>query len=207
MRSMLATASAMAEMPALYPMIMTVALAGLRSSELRGLRKVDVDLRAGIIHITQRADQWGVIGAPKSEAGSRSIPIPQELVSVLRKWMLRAPVGNAGFLFPNGDGGVRLHSNLLNREYWPMQIKAGLTRPSGKHDEGGNEIPHARYDFHALRHYAASAWVKQKVDIKRLTTWLGHSSVQITLDTYGHLIKDDLGDAAIVAATAAELLY
>jgi integrase len=32
-----------------------------------------------------------------------------------------------------------------------------------------------------------------------LTTWLGHSSVQVTLDTYGHLIKDDQGDAAIVA--------
>jgi integrase len=64
----------------------------------------------------------------------------------------------------------------------------------------------AKYDFPALRHAAASAWIKQKVDLKRLTTWLGHSSVQITLDTYGYLIKDEVGDAAIVAAAQAELM-
>jgi integrase len=63
-----------------------------------------------------------------------------------------------------------------------------------------------RYAFHCLRHAAASAWIKQRVDLRRLTTWLGHSSVQITLDTYGHLIKDEQGDAALVAAAQAELL-
>jgi integrase len=36
-------------------------------------------------------------------------------------------------------------------------------------------------------------------------TWLGHASVQTTLDVYGHLIRDEHGDAAIVAATEAEL--
>lgn len=206
-RALLSTAKAQEdEQPGLYAIVMTVALAGLRSSEIRGLRKVDVDLKAGVLHVQQRADQWGEIGPPKSEAGSRSIPIPSALVSELRKWILRAPTGELGLLFPNGDGGVRLHSNMLNREYWPLQVAAGLTRPSAKLDSDGNPVPRAKYDFHALRHYAASAWIKQKVDLKRLTTWLGHSSVQITLDTYGHLIKDEHGDAAIVAAMAAELL-
>lgn len=204
-RALLAIAAADEKLPALYPMLLTVALAGLRSSELRGLRKDNVDLKRGEIHITQRADQWGVIGSPKSEAGSRTIPIPPVLVAELRKWMLRAPRSDLGLLFPNSDGGVRLHSNLLNREYWPAQVKAGLVRPA---PAAGDDEPRsrARYDFHALRHYAASAWIKQRVDLKRLTTWLGHSSVQITLDTYGHLIRDDLGDAAIAAATANELL-
>jgi integrase len=44
------------------------------------------------------------------------------------------------------------------------------------------------------------------VDLKRLTTWLGHSSVQITLDTYGYLIKDDTADAVVAAAAWAELM-
>lgn len=204
-RALLAIAAADEKLPALYPMLLTVALAGLRSSELRGLRKDNLDLKRGEIHITQRADQWGVIGSPKSEAGTRTIPIPPVLVAELRKWMLRAPLSELGLLFPNSDGGVRLHSNLLNREYWPAQVRAGLVRPAPAADD---EEPRsrARYDFHALRHYAASAWIKQRVDLKRLTTWLGHSSVQITLDTYGHLIRDDLGDAAIAAATANELL-
>lgn len=204
-RALLAIAAADEKLPALYPMLLTVALAGLRSSELRGLRKDNVDLKRGEIHITQRADQWGVIGSPKSEAGSRTIPIPPVLVAELRKWMLRAPRSELGLLFPNSDGGVRLHSNLLNREYWPAQVKAGLIRaaPTGSDEEPRSR---ARYDFHALRHYAASAWVKQCVDLKRLTTWLGHSSVQITLDTYGHLIRDDQGDAAIALKTAQDLL-
>jgi integrase len=188
------------------PLLLTAIFAGLRSSELRGLRRVDVDLRAAEITVCQRADQWGDIGSPKSQAGHRTIPIPPMLVSVLREWMLRAPPSALGLLFPNSEGGVRLHSNMLNREYWPLQIAAGLWEPTDKQGEDGQPIVRARYDFHSLRHAAASAWIKQHVDLKRLTTWLGHASVQTTLDVYGHLIRDQHGDAAIVAAAQAELL-
>lgn len=182
------------------PLLMTVIFTGLRSSELRALRRHDVNLKVGEITVEQRADQWGVIGSPKSEAGYRTVPIPPMLVTELRAWMLRSPVSPLGLLFPNSEGGVRLHSNMLNREYWPLQVAAGLTRPG----VGGQE--RARYDFHALRHASASAWIKQGVDLKCLTTWMGHSSVQITIDTYGHLIKDARSNAAIVAAAQADLL-
>ncbi|WP_294006959.1 site-specific integrase [Sphingomonas sp.] len=198
LRAMLAAAES--DFPAFRPLLMTVIFTGLRSSEIRALRRQDVNLKVGEITVEQRADQWGAIGSPKSEAGHRTVPIPAMLVSELRAWMLRSPVSPLGLLFPNAAGGVRLHSNLLNREYWPLQVKAGLTRP-GREGE-----PRAKYDFHSLRHAAASAWIKQRIDLKRLTTWLGHASVQITLDTYGHLIKDELGDAAIAAAAQAELL-
>ena len=46
----------------------------MRASELRGLAWANVDLEAGSIHIAQRADAWGNIGAPKSKAGKRKIP-------------------------------------------------------------------------------------------------------------------------------------
>jgi len=62
------------------PLILTAITTGLRSSELRGLRWQDIDLAAGTITVRQRADQWGQIGPPKSEAGKRTIPIPPELV-------------------------------------------------------------------------------------------------------------------------------
>lgn len=205
-RALLTAAAADEKLPGLYSLLLTVVLTGLRSSEMRGLRQADVDLKRGEIHINQRADQWGTIGSPKSEAGTRTIPIPPVLVTELRKWMLRAPHSELGLLFPNSEGGVRLHSNLLNREYWPLQVRAGLVRPVAAKVADEQASSRAKYDFHALRHYAASAWIKQRVDLKRLTTWLGHSSVQITLDTYGHLIRDDLGDAAIATATANELL-
>jgi len=199
LRAMLAAASA-----DFKPLLMTAIFTGLRSSELRGLRRIDVDLKAATITVAQRADQWGVIGPPKSEAGRRTIPIPPALVSELRAWMLRAP--HSPLMFPNGGGGVQQHSNILNRDYWPLQVEAGIADPTGEVDEDGEPIMDARYSFHMLRHAAASAWIKQRVDLRRLTTWLGHASVQITLDTYGHLIKDDEGDAAIAAAAQAELL-
>ncbi|WP_343347599.1 tyrosine-type recombinase/integrase [Sphingomicrobium sp. XHP0239] len=177
-----------------HPMLLTAIFTGMRSSELRGFPRSGLDLKAATCTVTQRADQWGVIGAPKSKAGYRTIPIPPMLVKALREWMLRSPPSD--LLFPNSDGGVRLHSNMLNREYWPLQVDAGVVKGDGK----------ALHTFHELRHAAASAWITQKVDLKRLTTWLGHSSIQTTLDVYGHLIKDDEKDAAIAAAAERELL-
>jgi integrase len=49
---------------------------GLRSSELRGLRWADIDLKKADLHVRQRADRYNKIGAPKSEAGARTVPSP-----------------------------------------------------------------------------------------------------------------------------------
>jgi integrase len=173
------------------PLLLTAIFTGLRSSELRGLRWADVDLKTGLVTVSQRADQWGAIGSPKSQAGSRTVPVPAAVISELRAWKLRAPHSKLDLAFPNEDGGVQWHSNLLRRRFWPLQAAVGMEK---------------RYSLHALRHAAASAWIKQGIDLKRLTTWMGHSSVQITLDTYGHLLADASGDAALVAAAQAELL-
>ena len=59
--------------------------------------------------------------------------------------MLRAPPSKLGLLFPNSEGGVRLHSNMLNREYWPLQLAAGLSKPTGKVDGEGEVIIRALY--------------------------------------------------------------
>lgn len=188
------------------PLLLTAIVTGLRSSELRGLPWSDVDLKAGTITVSQRADQWGEIGPPKSKAGYRSVPIGPAIVAELRKWRLRCPKGPLGLAFPNSEGGVLHHSNLLNRHYWPAQVRAGVAVATDKLDDVGEPIMRAKYGLHALRHAAASAWIRQGVDLKRLTTWMGHASVQITLDTYGHLIADAAGDAEIAAAAQAELL-
>ena len=166
----------------------------------------DVEVKAGTVTVSQRADQWGDIGPPKSKAGYRAIPIGPAIVAELREWRLRCPKGPLGLAFPHSEGGVLHHSNLLNRHYWPAQVRAGVCTPTGKVDEEDQPIMRAKYGLHALRHAAASAWIRQSVDLKRLTSWMGHSSVQITLDTYGHLIADAAGDAEIAAAAQAELL-
>src|SRR5262245_27787803 len=58
------------------PVLLTAIFTGLRASELRGLRWDDVDLKRSELHVRQRADRYGKIGRPKSEAGERTIPLP-----------------------------------------------------------------------------------------------------------------------------------
>jgi integrase len=191
------------------PMLMTAIFTGLRSSELRGLRWQDIDLKAARLSVEQRADKFGEIGPPKSQAGYRTIPLPPALIAELKAWKLRCPNGKLGLAFPNTKGGVQQYGHVLRRKFFPLQIKAGVCDPvmedgKPKQDEEGAPVVEARYGFHALRHAAASAWIKQRIDLKRLQVWMGHSSIQLTLDTYGHLISDSEGDAALIAAAQAE---
>jgi integrase len=195
----------------LKPLVMTAIFTGLRASELRGLRWVDVDLKAATVTVVQRADRFSEIGSPKSEAGHRTVPIPPALVSELRSWKLRCPKGEAGLVFPNRKGGVQQYAHLMRRKFFPLQIAAGVCdavveNGKPKLDEKQQPIMKPRYALHALRHAAASAWIKQRIDLKRLQVWMGHSSIQITLDTYGHLLSDADGDAALIAAAQADLL-
>ena len=67
--------------------------AGLRSSELRGLRWSDVDLKQGELHVRQRADRYNEIGKPKSKAGHRTVPLGPLVLNALREWKLTVPEG------------------------------------------------------------------------------------------------------------------
>jgi integrase len=57
------------------PLVVTAIFTGLRASELRGLRWDDVDLDKAELTVRQRADRWGSIGSPKSDAGKRDVPL------------------------------------------------------------------------------------------------------------------------------------
>ncbi|MBN8841832.1 MAG: site-specific integrase [Sphingomonadales bacterium] len=197
--------------PGLKPLVMVAIFAGLRASELRGLRWADIDLKGATLTVAQRADKYGHIGPPKSDAGYRTIPIAKALVAELRAWKLQCPKGDLGLAFPNTEGGVQDYSHLMKRRINPLQVRAGVCDPilldgKNKVDAKGRPIMRARYGLHSLRHAAASAWIKQRIDLKRLQTWIGHESIQLTLDSYGHLIADMEGDAALIEAAQAELL-
>jgi integrase len=86
------------------PFIITAIFTGMRLSELRGLRWSDVDLDAGIIHVRQRADAWGKLGATKSKAGKRDIPLAPIVMNTLREWQANCPQGDLGLVFPNTRG-------------------------------------------------------------------------------------------------------
>jgi integrase len=73
------------------PVLLTAIFTGLRASELRGLRWADLDLKAGELHVRQRADRFNSIGRPKSEAGERTIPLSPMVINTLREWKLACP--------------------------------------------------------------------------------------------------------------------
>ena len=64
---------------------------GLRASELRGLRWVDIDFKKSTLHVHQRADAYNEIGPPKSESGERAVPMPPATLLALKEWKLSMP--------------------------------------------------------------------------------------------------------------------
>ena len=153
---------------------------GLRASELRGLRRADVDLDAGTLAVSQRADAWRRIGPPKSAAGKREIPLVPMAINVLKQWQPQCPAGELGLVFPNNAGRVDSLPNIQRRVWEPLQVKCGLLDAAGE----------ARYRFHSLRHAAASLFIAHLGwTPKPLQEVMGHSSITMTFDRYGYMFK------------------
>lgn len=166
------------------PILITAIFTGMRSSELRGLRWDDVDLKKGELHIRQRADRFGKIGKPKTEAGERTIPLGPLVVSTLKEWRLACPKGELGLVFPNNKGKLWDHVHIVTNFLWRTMVAAGVVNAKGE----------AKYKgLHALRHFYASWLINRKahggleLPMKEVQERLGHSSIVVTSDVYGHL--------------------
>jgi integrase len=168
------------------PLVVTAIFTGMRISELRGLAWRNVDLGKGIIHVRRRADAWCKIGAPKSKAGKRDIPLAPLVINTLREWKLRCPKGELDLVFPNSVGKPCTVPNLRDRVLGPLQEAAGISRAY-----------RPRYGWHSLRHAAASLFVENLGwSPKRLQAVMGHASITMTYDHYGHLFEDAAADSA-----------
>ena len=223
--------------------LMVAALAGLRSSELRGLAWADVDFAKGAITVRQRADKWCTIGSPKAASSRRTIPVPPLVINALCEWKLACPRRDTGkkdadgnpikelhFVFPNGMGNVELQQNIVKRHWHPLQIAAGVSVPAldkegnavmavdkeGKPllDDNGKPVPviAAKYSgLHALRHFFCSWCAARPQDgglglpLKTVQVRMGHSTLAMTADRYGHLFPST-DDAEVLAAGAAALM-
>jgi len=178
------------------PLFLTAIFTGLRASELRGLRWCDVDLERGELHVRQRADRYRVIGRPKSESAERSVPLPPMVVNSLREHRLARPKGEQDLVFANDAGNVYDHASIIKRGLIPLMVKAGIVDANGK----------AKYTgLHSLRHFFASWCINRKVDgglelpPKMVQERMGHASITMTMDVYGHLFPrtDDGAELAL----------
>ena len=198
------------------PYFLTSIFIGLRPSEMRGLRWVDIDFDGRQINPRQRADASHRIGNLKSKAAYRSIPCPPIVLNALREWKLTCPKGALGLVFPNGLGKVESHSNLLDRDFGPIQVAAGVSTIAQAKDDAGKPaldaggapimVATGKYGLHALRHACASLWIESGHNPKQIQRLMGHSSIKVTFDVYGHLFADPDADQRAAENVQARLL-
>jgi integrase len=151
-------------------------LSGMRRGEALAVRHTDLDYASAQIHI-QRTLYRGTFTAPKSKASRRKIDMPPALVDALKELPSRFR-GDLVFCQPNGK---HLHAeNMVRREFNPALKRAGLR--------------HVK--FHSLRHSYAVMLIESGVNVKYLQRQLGHASIKMTLDTYGHLFRDTNPEAS-----------
>lgn len=142
-----------------------MAYAGLRRGEALALRRGDVDLAAGLIHVSRqrlRVDGQLQTLPPKSRAAVRDVPIEPELDAALRRLPLMLP---NTLLVPCSP-------ETLARRWRRAQERAGIEQP---------------YRLHDLRHTYATRMVRAGVNVRVLQYMVGHSSLELTMQTYTHI--------------------
>lgn len=183
-----------------HPMLLVLVFGGLRPSEMRGASWAQLDPDTGAFDVRQRADEKGVLGPPKSKAGRRRIYLPPATLAALEAWREHCPASDAGLIFPTGKGAPETLGNIHRRMWQPLQLRAGVV------DAGGEP----KFDLYACRHFFASmriaAEARRSSSVEHIAMLLrrdmGHSSITVTLNIYGHLFPRD---ATVDQANAADL--
>ena len=157
----------------------TALYGGLRRGELMALLWEDVDLTAGVIRVERSWDpKERVTVDTKSRGGRRRVP----MAGSLRRHLLEQRL-----LTGSGEGLVFGRTSVLPFDYSSTRVRAiKAWRLAGLEPIG----------LHECRHTFASLMIAAGVNAKALSIYMGHASITITLDRYGHLMPGNEDEAA-----------
>jgi integrase len=158
---------------ALYVLAVTT---GMRQGELLGLKWEDVDLDTGTLKVCRTVFN-GQVNAPKTNSSRRTVKLSQKAIEALSEHEKR---GEGVWVFPTKNGTPVGSWNFIHKSWYRLRDAAGLRK---------------EVKFHDLRHTAATLLLSKNLNPKVVSAMLGHASIQITLDTYSHLLPG-WGDAA-----------
>ena len=164
-------------------LIFTLAYSGIREGEATALRRNRVNLLRRELIISESAtDVHGrkVFGETKNRQ-ARTIALPRFLTDMLARLLEDVPADPSALVFTASTGGPIDWSNFRNRIWKPALVSAGLDRGLRIHD---------------LRHTAASMLIAQGCHPKVVQEHLGHSSIVLTMDRYGHLYPEDRSEVS-----------
>lgn len=175
--------------------IKTTFFTGVRLGELLGLKWSDLDYNAKTIRISRQVNRLkdyspdakaktrlGIQEDTKTKSSNRTISLPDSLLELLKKYQERQSLekqkwGKSYYdfdmIFAREDG-YYIDPATFRKHYQKKLKEAGLHH----------------YSFHALRHTFATRALEAGVAVKVVSQILGHSSVQITMDTYSHVLPE-----------------
>jgi integrase len=174
--------------PAHYrPLIITLAGTGMRWGEAVGLTRRRLDIMARTLYVFRTLEEVdGVldVGTPKTKRSKRSISLPDAVVEAL----IPLSIGDEdGYLFTT-PRGARLRRHNFGRRIWkPAVAEAKLPSTLRVHD---------------LRHTHVAHLIAEGVHPASISRRLGHKSIRVTMDVYGHLLPD-VDERVIKAANRA----
>ena len=154
---------------------------GIRVGEMIGLRWSDVDFENKVLHISRTANQisgnW-VVSAPKSKSGVRDIPLTNEAITILNEVKRREifnviPIQCQDIIFVSRNGRP-IDNSSYNAALKKICEKAGISHIS----------------MHTLRHTFATRCIEAGMQPKTLQSILGHSSIDVTMDIYVHVMEN-----------------
>jgi integrase len=155
----------------------TVLYAGLRRGELRALRWSDVDLAQGVIRVERG---WDDLEGEQQTKGRNRRRVP--ITAILRDYLVEHGMASGrseGFVF--GPSATE-----------PCKPQTVSARADAAWKEAGLD----RITLHQCRHTFASLMIAAGVNAKALQSYMGHSSIQVTYDKYGHLMPGNEAEAA-----------
>jgi integrase len=156
----------------------TALYAGLRRGELMALEWANIDLDEAVLHVSGSWDIQAGRVEPKSKAGRRKVPIP----TALRKHLVEHQLRSA---WSDGLAFGRTSTQAFN----PSTSQA-------RADRAWKNAGQSRITLHEARHTYASLMIAAGVNAHTLATYMGHASITVTLDRYGHLMPGNEAQAA-----------
>ena len=153
------------------PMFYLELATGLRKGEIAALLWSDYDAQTQTIHVTKQYlfyNGQGTVSPPKSSTSVRYVSIPDEAAKLLEQEHAKHPKNP--YMFPSPLTGEMYHPDAI------VKIHRKICKDIG--------LENVR--FHDLRHSFATTALQCGVDVKTVSTMLGHSSAGFTLNVYTH---------------------
>jgi integrase len=141
-------------------------MSGMRQGEILGLKWTDIDWLNSQVHV-RRTYNHGRFYEPKSETSRRAIDLGPSVIAALKRWKIACPPNELDLVFPNNVGKPMDAYGLFKRQFQAAQRRSGLRK----------------IRFHDLRHTYASLLIDQGEHPKYVQTQMGHSSINVTMDT------------------------